>query len=260
MMMKPKICVIFNTSMMIKATCTVMEIPLDCLINSLIYCFNHYVYTNQINHKRLCTVCIFLACKVEEYPLCINDLVNVVDILVSKPYLSINECVNTYKSIESNKSVWNPLIGSQYYKIKTKLLTDERELLKNIAWEVNSIPSKKILYDMFIASSKTNSTTLIALNLMNDIMIFSTALLRISLENTILACLVYATDVTHTRCISPEIDIIGNSMSKKRILDRYLILDSFFELIIRKIYRQEISCFNEQTQEAIVCLRNLFHK
>jgi hypothetical protein len=207
----------------------------------------------------MCTVCIFLACKVEEYPLSTNDLVNVVDILISKPFISIGGCSNMNKNIKWNKAVWNPLIGSHYYKIKTNLLFDERELLKRIAWEVNTISDNEILYEMSTATFKIYSITSIALSLMNDIMIFSTALLHLSLENIILACLVYAKDVVHTRCISPEIDI-KNLTLKKWKLNCYSSLDSFFEYIVQKLNCKEFGCFYKETQEAIVCLRNLSHK
>merc|ERR1711998_187937 len=102
-----------------------------------------YKCRGELNPQRKCAVCIFLACKEEEYPIKTCELVSIINVLVSKAKLPC-KMIST-KHYYHNTLSREILVSSKYYKAKAQLLADERTILKILACEVITIQPHKLI-------------------------------------------------------------------------------------------------------------------
>jgi len=186
---------IFHTSLLIRAVCDLIGIPEHCTVCSLIYCHKSYIHGNQLSLRRTCAACIFLACKVEEYPLKNSDLVNVINVLILKSMFHRN--IGYWKKSREimKRKGWELLVGNQYYETKTQLLVDEKTILKLLAFKIITVQPHKILYNFAKSVSASKSIVILSTCLLNDLLIYTNLIARIHPSTITASCLSYGTDV-----------------------------------------------------------------
>lgn len=135
------------TCLLVRAASQILGIPQPVTCTALTFVHRVYAHSGSsiIPLRRVVQSCIFLACKVEEHPVKISDLINTVHILLTssdQSTSSVNPPVReVYPELASSLLPLNsepPIyVGSQYYEQKDLLLADERTILQLLEYEVS---------------------------------------------------------------------------------------------------------------------------